>query len=116
MISSPLHAMANHLWQSTLFAVVAGLLTLALRKNRAAARYWLWLTASVKFLFPFSFLAMVGGHFGRQEPARIIPPIANAIERVSLPFTASSPAASLALSPPSPTPLRPAVLWSVWAT
>ena len=25
----------NHLWQSTLFAAAAGLLTLALRKNRA---------------------------------------------------------------------------------
>ena len=28
-------AMANHLWQSTLFAVAAAVLTLALRKNPA---------------------------------------------------------------------------------
>jgi hypothetical protein len=34
-------AMSNHLWQSTLFAVATGLLTLALRKNHARARYWL---------------------------------------------------------------------------
>jgi len=27
--------LTNHLWQSTLFALAAGLLTLALRKNRA---------------------------------------------------------------------------------
>ncbi len=47
-------AVGNHLWQSTLFAVAAGLLTLALRKNHARARYWLWLAASLKFLVPFS--------------------------------------------------------------
>jgi hypothetical protein len=34
-------ALANHLWQSTLFAVAAGLLTLALRQQHARIRYWL---------------------------------------------------------------------------
>ena len=53
-------AMGNHLWQSTLFAITAGLLTLALRKNRARARYWLWLAASLKFLVPFSLLVVMG--------------------------------------------------------
>jgi uncharacterized protein (TIGR03435 family) len=52
--------MGNHLWQSTLFAITAGLLTLALRKNRARARYWLWLAASLKFLVPFSLLVVMG--------------------------------------------------------
>jgi bla regulator protein BlaR1 len=37
-------ALANHLWQSTVFAGIAGLLTLALRKNHARTRYWLWLS------------------------------------------------------------------------
>lgn len=115
MIPSQLQAVANHLWQSTVFAVVVGLMTLVLRKNRAAVRYWLWLTASVKFLIPLSVLAMVGGQFGRQEPARITPPIAAAIERVSLPFTASSPAASFAPSQASPAPLMPTLLWLLWA-
>jgi beta-lactamase regulating signal transducer with metallopeptidase domain len=115
VIPSQLHAVANHLWQSTVFASAAGLMTLALRKNRAAARYWLWFAASVKFLIPFSVLAVVGSHFGRQESAVVVPPIATAIERVSLPFTASSPAASFALSQPSPAPLMPTVLWSLWA-
>ncbi len=50
----------NHLWQSTLFACVAGLLTLTLRRNQARARYWIWLTASVKFLIPFSLLVDLG--------------------------------------------------------
>ena len=53
-------ALGNHLWQSTVFAAVAGLLTLVLRKNHARARYWLWLAASVKFLVPFSFLVSIG--------------------------------------------------------
>ena len=55
-------AMGNHLWQSTLFAVVAGLLTLMLRKNQARARYALWLAASLKFLVPFSLLVGIGTH------------------------------------------------------
>ena len=55
-------AMGNHLWQSTLFAVVTALLTLMLRTNQARARYWLWLAASLKFLIPFSLLVGIGGH------------------------------------------------------
>src|SRR5579864_3126213 len=53
-------ALGNHLWQSTLFAAVAGLLALTLRKNHARARYWVWLAASVKFLIPFSWLVQIG--------------------------------------------------------
>lgn len=56
----PLHPLANHLWQSTLFAALAALLTLLLRGNRAQSRYWLWLAASVKFLIPFSVLVAAG--------------------------------------------------------
>src|SRR5690242_7952377 len=56
-------AIADHLWQSTLFGVAAALLTLAFRKNSAGLRYSLWLTASVKFLVPFSLLVAIGSHF-----------------------------------------------------
>src|SRR3984893_10264095 len=55
-------ALGDHLWQSTLFAVAAGLLTLLLRKNHARVRYGLWLAASMKFLVPFSLLIAIGGH------------------------------------------------------
>ena len=54
-------ALANHVWQSTVFAAVVGLLTVLLRKNHARIRYSLWLVASVKFLVPFSLLVAVGG-------------------------------------------------------
>jgi hypothetical protein len=49
-------AVLDHLWQSTLFALCAGLLTLAFRNNAASVRYWLWFSASVKFLVPFSLI------------------------------------------------------------
>ena len=55
--------MAAHLWQSTWFAGaawLATLATLALRRNRAEARYWVWFAASAKFLIPFSCLMELG--------------------------------------------------------
>jgi bla regulator protein BlaR1 len=55
-----LTALGNHLWQSTIFAAMAGLLTLVVRRNHARIRYWLWLAASTKFLIPFALLAGVG--------------------------------------------------------
>jgi bla regulator protein blaR1 len=54
-------AIANHLWQSTLFAVLAAILTLAFKKNQARIRHNLWLAASLKFLVPFSLLTILGG-------------------------------------------------------
>ena len=62
--------MLNHLWQSTVFAGVAWLLTLALKKNRAQVRYGVWLAASAKFLVPFSVLVDAGSHVSwRRETA-----------------------------------------------
>ncbi len=52
--------LVDHLWQSTLFVGAAWLLTLALRRNRAQVRYWIWFAASVKFLIPFSVLVSLG--------------------------------------------------------
>ena len=60
MNSSYLVALANHLWQSTLFAVMVGCLTLLLRKNSARVRYLLWLAGSIKFLVPFALLTAAG--------------------------------------------------------
>jgi len=50
----------NHLWQSTLFAVAIALLTRGFTNNHSAVRYWLWFSASVKFLLPFSLLVAIG--------------------------------------------------------
>jgi uncharacterized protein (TIGR03435 family) len=81
-------AFGNHLWQSTLFAIVAGLLTLILRKNQARIRYWIWLTASMKFLIPFSLLVGIGSLLTRsQHRARTNTGFYIAMEEVSQPFT-----------------------------
>jgi uncharacterized protein (TIGR03435 family) len=53
-------ALANHLWQSTVFVVAAWLLTIVLRRNQARTRYFLWMLASAKFLVPFSILIAAG--------------------------------------------------------
>src|SRR6187200_2875188 len=55
-----LAAVVTHVWQSTLFAAAIGLVTLALRRNGAAVRHALWLTASLKFLVPFAALMALG--------------------------------------------------------
>ena len=58
----------NHLWQSSCFALLAGLLAFALRKNSPKVRYWVWLGASLKFLIPFALLVSLGSVVPR--PAR----------------------------------------------
>jgi bla regulator protein BlaR1 len=83
-------AIGNHLWQSTLFAIAAGLLTLILKNNHARTRYLLWLTASVKFLIPLSLLAGIGSHIAWWRGA----PGANAgvyiaMDQLSQPFSQS---------------------------
>jgi bla regulator protein BlaR1 len=110
MIPTDLSPMANHLWQSTLCAALAWLLTLALRWNRAAVRYSIWLAASVKFLIPFSLLVSAGNHFAwRDAPAisvtmdQIVRPFALPVSE--LPIVATVQAASNPL---------PAILLVVW--
>ena len=88
-------ALANHLWQSTLFAVIVGVLTLLLRKNRARLRHWVWFAASCKFLVPFSVLVSLGGQVHWWTAPHVFQSnLSVVIDEVSQPFAA--PAASLA--------------------
>ena len=73
----------NHLWQSTLFAVMAGLLTATLRNNRAQVRYRLWFIASFKFFVPFSLLLSLGSHLRWTPVAKEIAPPAVTLGRWS---------------------------------
>jgi bla regulator protein BlaR1 len=57
----------NHLWQSTLIAAVIAALMGVLRDYGAHVRYWLWWAASVKFLLPFSLLALLGSALRRTD-------------------------------------------------
>jgi bla regulator protein BlaR1 len=120
-LSSAWHAAAlglgNHLWQSTLVAAAAALLTLALRKHYARARYWIWLATSIKFLLPFSLLLALGNHLAWQRPPgeTAKPTLYFAIEEISQPFTQTgmrAPAVGTA-SPSSEAHLLPWIA-AVW--
>jgi beta-lactamase regulating signal transducer with metallopeptidase domain len=81
-------SIADHLWQSTLFAIaIAMLAVFVLRHNRATERYWLWLAASLKFLVPFSVLMSAGNRLGAALSYELHPGWwAQAVVRVSEPF------------------------------
>jgi beta-lactamase regulating signal transducer with metallopeptidase domain len=103
----------DHLWQSTLFAAFAGLLTLALRRNSARLRHHLWFAASVKFLVPFAALMTLG----RLLPeAPVAPPSLFVVRQITMPFSAQPALAA----PPQPAmdwaqilPLLLLALWSI---
>src|SRR5438477_1762840 len=111
--------LGNHLWQSTLFAVAAGLFTLFLRKNQARARYWLWFAASVKFLIPFSLLVAMGSHLPwPRGSAGMHAGLYVAMVQVSQPFT---PSTMPVISPTTPstvsqsvTHVLPALFVAAW--
>ncbi len=89
-------ALANHLWQSTLFAFVAAGFTLALRKNQASLRHHLWLAASLKFLVPFSLLVTLGGHLATLRGSTSAQPVFYfVLQTMSQPFHESMDARSL---------------------
>jgi uncharacterized protein (TIGR03435 family) len=75
----------NHLWQSTISALAAGLLTLAFRRNRAQVRYWLWFAASVKFLVPFTLLMSVGSLAPVRPAKTVVAPAA--VVQMAEPFS-----------------------------
>src|ERR1700722_3034756 len=103
-------AMGDHLWQSTWFALAAGLLTLVLRGNRASGRYWLWLAASLKFLLPFSLLAGMGRRLA-WAPMTVGAKggLSFALNEIGRPFTQP-----IATEPIAAGTVLPAVLAAVW--
>ncbi|HKF21756.1 MAG TPA: M56 family metallopeptidase [Candidatus Angelobacter sp.] len=90
---SPTAPLANHLWQSTVFAAVVTLVTLVLKNNRAQVRYALWLAASLKFLIPFVLLVTIGSRVGSHKARTAQPVFASAMKQINEPFVAvkSSP-------------------------
>jgi uncharacterized protein (TIGR03435 family) len=88
------------------------LLTLRLRRNRAAVRHGLWLAASVKFLVPFSLLIGLGGQFEWRKPPVIPQPRLDVVKRIGQPLTILASPTRL-LTRNSPTPV-PAILITLW--
>jgi uncharacterized protein (TIGR03435 family) len=114
--------LCNHIWQSTVFAGLAALLAVALRKYRAQVRYWLWIMASAKFLIPFALLVLLGSHLAwPRHPTEAKTSIYAAVEGISEPFTAatefSEPLTSIAVQSTvshHPAFAIPALLSEVW--
>jgi bla regulator protein BlaR1 len=104
--------LGNHLWQSTIFAAVIAGLALALRGNQARTRYWLWLAASLKFLFPFSLLVSVGSYLAIPH-AKIAPSSAyySAFEQFGQPFAVEGASVSLAHPVPVAAAAHPATYY-----
>jgi beta-lactamase regulating signal transducer with metallopeptidase domain len=105
-------ALLDHLWQSTLFALPLGALTLLLRRHAAALRFWLWFAASVKFLVPFSLLMAMGA----AVPLAVAPmlpdgPTLEVLQNTAAPFT-NAPAPSVV---PDGTPNWIMLLIATWA-
>jgi bla regulator protein blaR1 len=83
-------ALLDHLWQSTLFALAAALVTLALRRNEARVRFWVWFAAAAKFLIPFALLSALGSQFGEHRAAQAAVPVqafVNVVQQIVEPLT-----------------------------
>src|ERR1700722_18085035 len=113
MIPESLSPLANHLWQSTLFASAAWLLTLALRKNPARVRHWVWVAAALKFLVPFSLLIALGSHVPWRA-AQAVPQasVSIALDQVSQPF--ALPASQVVVTAAARASVVPAIVWTLW--
>jgi bla regulator protein blaR1 len=112
--SAPL---ANHLWQSTVFASVAALLTLALKNNRAQVRYALWMAASLKFLVPLALLVAVGNHLGSHKTQTAQTGLAFTMQQINEPFVPATPGHGAAPAMASDNILRsalPKILLAAW--
>jgi len=109
---------ADHLWQSTMLAAAAALLTMAFRRNRAQVRYWLWLSASLKFLVPFALLMSLGSHLGWAPAAKKMatqiaaPAVPLAMVEISQPFPESLAQAPF---PPGTRDWAAMAITGVWA-
>jgi beta-lactamase regulating signal transducer with metallopeptidase domain len=86
-------ALLDHLWQSTLFAALVCLVMPLFRGNSASVRFWLWFSASAKFLVPLSIFVIAGRHL--LAPVAMPAPILFAIQPVAIPFSANAPVLAL---------------------
>lgn len=115
-IGGPLFgAISNHLWQSTVFVLAVGLLAHACRTNRAQVRYWLWLSASLKFLVPFALLVSLGsnvweGLASQRVVPEVIAPLSLRMMQVARPFP-DVPVAPVAHA----TSWLPIIVFAIWA-
>ena len=118
MTSAALVSLANHLWQSTLFTAAVWLVTLLLKSNAASVRHRLWLTASVKFLVPFSLLVKLGARLPlRTAPVASPRPVSVVVNAIGTPFptiTTINKAVGTLQPPERPSSRLPNALAALW--
>ena len=116
MITWVTSALTNHLWQSTLFILIVWLATLALRRNGARVRFWLWTASSVKFLLPLSWLVSLGEAIQWREPPAVVQPAVSVVlQNVLTPATIVTVAPVSAPQTPSVLPWVLAAIWTAGA-
>jgi beta-lactamase regulating signal transducer with metallopeptidase domain len=113
-------AVLDHLWQSTIVALGAGVLAMALRKARASVRFGLWFAASLKFLVPFAALAGLGKLLASAvDPPIHVAPEAVFIRQAAQPFShvyATAPAVQAASTAQGSAHLDPSLVFGLlWA-
>jgi TonB family protein len=95
-------ALANHLWQATLFAALVACAALLLRRAPARVRFALWLVAAAKFAVPSALLAPLAVRLGVGESlfAGAAEPVAPLVLKFTVPVGAN-PSDIVAAVPPS---------------
>ncbi len=97
-----------------MYAAWFPLLALALRRNQARVRYWLWLAASYKFLLPFSWLVSIGHRIQWHAAQAIVPPTLSAmVDAVNAPVFLT--AISSTKSAPDHLSVLLYIIWAVLA-
>ncbi|MES2472436.1 MAG: M56 family metallopeptidase [Pseudomonadota bacterium] len=97
--------MIDHLWQSTLFALVIAAMVPLFHRQSAGIRFWLWFAASVKFLLPLSLLVKLGGYLpALPAPAKAL--IAPASKTFAAPMLIAPPAQGVPVAE---------ILFALWA-
>ena len=112
-----LSPVADHLWQSTLFAASVWALTVALERHHARVRYWLWMAASVKFFIPFAALVTVGEWLAWESPVYVRPEIPAVVTALGQPFSPLAPAVIASSSGAASTAISwlPTAILIVWS-
>jgi TonB family protein len=88
--------LADHLWQTTLFAIFVLAASLALKNGPARIRHRLWLLASAKFILPAAFLVFLPQQTGFDSLSFLIP-FSGTLQNAELVRGLTEPASNIAL-------------------
>ena len=106
----------NHLWQSSCFVALTAMLAFVLRKNSPKVRYWIWLSASLKFLVPFALLVSLGNMIQRPAQRAAVfpaPAFSSAFVEIAEPFTTPSHSSASAHASTDWAPIVVCVVWGL---